>query len=64
MSEFTACDPNDANPVMYYNAKLMLRDRFSMAALTGMCGRPVVMDENILAQQCYIVADAMLKARS
>jgi hypothetical protein len=39
-----------------------LRDRFAMAALTGLCGTPS-MSRGALAADCYKLADAMMVAR-
>lgn len=46
-------------------ARAELRDRFAMAALTGLLANPSLerMPEDVWASDAYIFADAMLKAR-
>ena len=47
----------------HYNEGMTLRDYFAAAALSsrGMYGANI--RENAVAKECYIIADAMLKAR-
>ena len=40
-----------------------LRDRFAMAALTGLCADPNSSNEEQMATWCYDIADAMLASR-
>jgi hypothetical protein len=49
---------------LYLNAKGMsLRDYFAAKAMQGRSAEDEIVDEEIFARWCYLMADAMLKAR-
>lgn len=54
----------DQGPTAAERARIDLRDRFAVAALTGILGREGPWaDDDRLANLCYNIADAMLEAR-
>jgi hypothetical protein len=49
---------------LYLNAKGMdLRDYFAAKAMQGRSAEDEIVDEETFARWCYLMADAMLKAR-
>ena len=47
-----------------YNPGMTLRDYFAAKALQGlMAGTLQTVDTSVIARDCYVLADAMLKAR-